>query len=46
MFYYAQFEPGTEAEVIEGEAESRMYARAVFQAGLKPKLVAGCNAED
>ncbi len=44
--YYCQFEPGTEIEVFEGEPEYRMHARAVFQAGLKPKLVAGCNAED
>ncbi len=44
--YYCQFEPGTEIEVLEGEPEYRMHARAVFQAGLKPKLVAGYNAED
>ncbi|MCD8070909.1 MAG: hypothetical protein LUE08_05950 [Akkermansiaceae bacterium] len=44
--YYCQFEPGTEVEIRGEDPEARMHARAVFQAGLKPKLVAGCNAED
>ncbi|MCC8022025.1 MAG: hypothetical protein LIO63_08660 [Akkermansia sp.] len=44
--YYCQFEPGTEVEIRGEDTEARMHARAVFQAGLKPKLVAGCNTED
>ncbi|MCD8071125.1 MAG: helix-turn-helix domain-containing protein [Akkermansiaceae bacterium] len=37
--YYCQFEPGTEVEIRGEDPEARMHARAVFQAGLKPKML-------
>ncbi len=44
--YYCQFEPGTEIEIRGEDPEARMHARAVFQAGLKPKSAASYNVED